>query len=61
MLAWAVTINKSQGLTLDKVVIEVGRGEFSAGLTFVASSRVHQLKDLPLFPYQRLSNLSNSS
>ena len=63
-LAWAVTIHKSQGLTLDKVVIDVGKREFSTGLTFVACSRVRQLQDLlftPPFPYQRLSSLSNSS
>lgn len=62
-LAWAVTIHKSQGLTLDKVVINVGKRAFSTGLTFVACSRVRQLQDLlfsPPFPYQRLSSLSNS-
>ena len=62
-LAWAVTIHKSQGLTLDKVVIDVGKREFSTGLTFVACSRVRQLQDLlftPPFPFQRLSGLSNS-
>ena len=31
-LAWAVTIHKSQGMTLDKAVIDVGRKEFSSGL-----------------------------
>ena len=62
-LAWAVTIHKSQGLTLDKVVIDVGKREFSTGLTFVACSRVRQLQDLlftPPFTFQRLSSLSNS-
>ena len=62
-LAWAVTIHKSQGLTLDNVVIDVGKREFSSGLTFVACSRVRQLKDLlftPPFPFQRLANLANS-
>ena len=62
-LAWAVTIHKSQGLTLDKVVIDVGKKEFSCGLTFVACSRVRQLTDLlfsPPFPFQRLSALANS-
>ena len=62
-LAWAVTIHKSQGLTLDKVVIDIGQREFSSGLTFVACSRVRHLQDLlfnPPFPYQRLANLSNS-
>ena len=62
-LAWAVTIHKAQGLTLDKVVIDIGKKEFSAGLTFVACSRVRHLRDLlfdPPFPFQRVANLANS-
>ncbi len=62
-LAWAVTIHKSQGLTLNQVVVDVGKKEFSCGLTFVACSRVRHMSDLlftPPFPYQRLSNLANS-
>ena len=62
-LAWAVTIHKSQGLTLDKVMIDIGRKEFCAGLTYVACSRVRRLKDLLFispFPYERLSNISKS-
>jgi len=62
-LAWAMTIHKAQGLTLDKVVVDVGKKEFSCGLTYVACSRVRCLKDLlfiPPFPYSRLSNLSKS-
>ena len=30
-LAWAVTIHKAQGLTLDKVMIDIGKKEFCAG------------------------------
>ena len=63
-LAWAVTIHKSQGMTLDKAVIDVGRKEFSSGLTFVACSRVRRLCDLlfvPPFPFQRVANLSKSN
>ncbi len=59
-LAWAVTIHKSQGMTLDRVVIDVGKKEFSSGLTYVASSRVRRLLFCPPFPYQRLANLSKS-
>lgn len=39
-LAWAVTIHKAQGLTLNKVVIDIGKKEFSSGLTYVACSHV---------------------
>ena len=62
-LAWAVTIHKSQGLTLDKAVIDIGKKEFSTGLTFVACSCVRQLTDLlfvPPFSFQRVANLSKS-
>ena len=62
-LAWAVTIHKAQGLTLDKVVIDIGKREFSSGLTFVACSRVRQLSDVlfdPPFSFQRVANLSKS-
>ena len=62
-LAWAVTIHKSQGLTLNKAIINIGLKEFSSGLTFVACSRVRRLSDLLFDPpctLQRLSNLGNS-
>ena len=36
--AWGITIPKIQGLTLDKVVVELGKKDFSAGLSFVAIS-----------------------
>ena len=58
-LAWAVTIHKSQGLTLDKVVVDVGKKEFSAGLTFVACSTVRRMTDLLLDPLN-LSELQGS-
>src|SRR5882762_5592715 len=46
MMAWGITIHKSQGLTLERVVVELGDKDFAAGLTFVAISRVKTLKGL---------------
>ena len=44
-----MTIHKSQGLTLDKAVVDVGDRE-NSGLTFVACSRVRESKDIALVP-----------
>lgn len=45
-LAFGITIHKSQGLTLERAVIELGPRDFSNGLAFVAMSRVKTLKGL---------------
>ncbi|CAG8666979.1 16356_t:CDS:2 [Cetraspora pellucida] len=52
-LAWAITIHKSQGLTLQHAIINLGNKEFATGLTFVGISRVHALTDL-LFKFNFL-------
>lgn len=47
-LAWALTIHKSQGLTFDNVVIDVGRGAFTGGQSYVALSRCTSLEGITL-------------
>lgn len=47
-LAWALTIHKSQGLTFDHIVIDVGRGAFAGGQSYVALSRCTSLEGITL-------------
>lgn len=53
-LGWAVSIHKSQGMTLDNVAIDVGTGCFSHGQAYVALSRIKDLRNLsfvrPMLP-----------
>lgn len=48
MLAWAVTIHKSQGKTFEKVIIDIGRGTFAHGQMYVALSRCISLEGIVL-------------
>lgn len=47
-LAWALTIHKSQGLTFDNVIIDMGRGAFSGGQSYVALSRCTSIDGITL-------------
>lgn len=47
-LGWALTIHKSQGLTLKNIYLDTGRGAFDSGQIYVALSRVRNLNNLYL-------------
>ena len=47
-LAWAITIHKSQGLTFDNIYLDIGRGAFAPGQTYVALSRCRTLSGVHL-------------
>jgi GTPase SAR1 family protein len=46
-LAWAITVHKSQGLTFDKAIIDIGNA-FAPGQVYVALSRLRSLDGLVL-------------
>ncbi|MEJ8846901.1 ATP-dependent DNA helicase [Variovorax rhizosphaerae] len=48
MLAWSLTIHKSQGKTIERVHIDLGAGAFETGQTYVALSRCRSLDTLTL-------------
>lgn len=46
MLGYAMTIHKAQGKTLDTVIIDISRGAFEHGQTYVALSRTRAATDM---------------
>ncbi|XP_028412530.1 ATP-dependent DNA helicase PIF6-like [Dendronephthya gigantea] len=62
-LALALTIHKSQGLTLPKAWIDIGKSERTAGVSYLAISRVKSLSSCVIDPmtYERLTSLKSSA
>ena len=61
-LAWAVTIHKCQGLTLNDIVVDMnGASRFNCGQAYVAFSRVKSIKGLHLLNFDPKGIKTNSS
>jgi len=50
-LAYAVTIHKSQGATLDSALVDIGTGNFEFGQAYVALSRARSLEALYVYDF----------
>ena len=61
-LAWAITMHKSQGLTLPKAWIDIGKSEKTPGVSYVALSRNKALSSCVIEPmtYEQLTSLKSS-
>ena len=58
-LAWAITIHKSQGLTFERAIVDIG-DSFAAGQVYVALSRVKSLEGLLLRSEINMSSITSN-
>jgi ATP-dependent DNA helicase PIF1 len=56
-LRYAMTIHKSQGRTLTKAVVDLGKGKKVAGCTVVGTSRVRSIHDIVFEPSMTIDRL----
>ncbi len=61
-LCWSMTVHKSQSLTLDHAVIDIGTREIGIGMTYVALSRLKTLNGLffKSKPFDRFQKINDS-
>ena len=62
VLGWAITIHKSQGLTLKRAVLGIGNAEWQIGLTYVGCSRVKSWTGLAFknsFSWERMAKINS--
>ena len=61
-LAYALTTHKTQGDTLEKGIVDLGKCEKNLGSTFVQLSRFKKLTDFLIkpFPFSRLQKIADS-
>ena len=59
-LAYAISIHKSQGMTIEHVIANIGPNEFSNGLTNTAITRVKKFENLafdPFYSFERFDKI----
>ena len=58
--AYAMSIHKSQGQTLGKVIVNLGSKEFATGLTYTGITRVKAAKDIAFYPVPTEKRLTSA-
>ena len=58
LLAYSMSIHRSQGCTMNRIMINIGDREFACGLTYTAVSRVRSLKDLAFYPFPNFDRIA---
>ena len=56
--SYALTIHKSQGMSLDKIMVNLGNREYSLGLTYVALSRGKKISNVALDPFPEFTRFT---
>jgi nucleoside-triphosphatase THEP1 len=59
-LAWAITVHKSQGLTFEKAIVDIGQA-FAPGQVYVALSRMKSLDGLVMSSYINNNSLTQDA
>jgi hypothetical protein len=62
ILGWTLTIHKSHGLTLERLIVNLGNLESSFGISYVECSRLKSLSGLAFersFRWERMQKINN--
>ena len=57
--SYAITIHKSQGQTLNKIIVDLRTREFASGLTYTALSRTTKLQNIRFEPFPSLERITD--
>ena len=57
--SYAISIHKSQGQTMDKIILNLGESDFAPGLTYTALSRAKKIENIAFDPFPSVHRLAH--
>ena len=57
--SYAISIHKSQGQTLSKIILNIGKQEYAPGLTYTALSRAKKLENIAFDPFPQINRIES--